>query len=140
MNNALPYLIPFIEAIQKQSHTVEITLDRPHCSQTTGTFDTFLSDGSCGVLRGSAGTLWYTDVPKAYLESITIWLSPEELYIELAPHESPLPVERFPIQDCVPLPFRLAIRGSSFTATLSLCSHREPSNSASPGSRVTASR
>lgn len=139
MNSAIRYLIPFIEAIQRQSHTIEITLDRPHRSQTAGTLDTFSAEGSSGMLRGSAGTLCYTGEPRAYLETITIWLSSQEMYIELSPHESPLPIERFPLQNCVPLPYGLSITGPGFTATLSLSPYREPTTPP-PVGQVRASR
>lgn len=75
MHSAIRYLIPFIEAIQRQSHTVEITLDRPRRSQTAGTLDTYVTEGSSGMLRGSAGTLWYAGEPRVYVETITVWLS-----------------------------------------------------------------
>jgi hypothetical protein len=140
MNGAIGYLIPFIEAIQRQSHTIEITLDRPQRSQTAGTLDTFRTEGSRGVLRGSAGTLCYTGEPRAYLETITIWLSPEESSIELSPHESPLPIERFPLQNCVPLPYGLSITGPGFTATLSLSPNQGPTNSIPLVGQVRASR
>jgi hypothetical protein len=129
MNSAVRYFLPFIEALQQQSHTVEITLDRPNRSQSSGTLDAYATEGSGGVIRGSVGTLWYVGEPKAYVESMTIWLSGDELYIELAPHESPLPIERFPIQNCVPLPFGFSIRGTGFTATLSFSPYRRPDNS-----------
>jgi hypothetical protein len=140
MNADLSSIIPFVEAIQKQSHTVEITLDRPHCSQSSGMLDTFLSGGNRAVLRGVMGTLWYAGAAKVYEETIAFWLSPEDLYIELAPHESPLPLERFPIQDCEPLPYGLSIRGTGFTAMLSLSPYRRPARSTSPADQVRASR
>src|ERR1700674_5470124 len=87
MNSAMRYFLPFIEAIQRQSHTVEITLDRPNRSQSSGTLDTYVAEGSNGMLTGPVGTLWYVGEPKAYVETMTTWLSGEDLYIDLAPHE-----------------------------------------------------
>jgi hypothetical protein len=64
MNSAIQYLIPFIEAIQKQSHSVEITVDRPNRSQSSGTLDIYVTEGSSGMLKGPVGTLWY--IVRAY--------------------------------------------------------------------------
>ena len=128
MNSAIQYLMPFIEAIQKQSHSVEITLDRPNRSQSSGTLDIYIAEGSSGMLKGPVGTLWYIGEPKAYLETIMLCLTGEGLYIELAPHESPLPIERFPIQNCSPLPYGLSIGGPGFTAMLSLSPYRGSAN------------
>lgn len=140
MNRAIQYLFPFIEAIQRQSHTVEITLDRPHRSQSSGMLDTYVAESSSGMLRGPVGTLWYVGEPKAYLETIAICLTGEGLYIELAPHQSPLPIERFPILNCIPLPYGLSIGGTGFTATLSFSPYRRPAASTPPVGQVKASR
>ena len=140
MNSAIPYFLPFIEAIQKHSQTVEITLDRPNRSQSSGTLDTYVTQGSNGMLRGSVGTLWYIGEPKAYMETLIICFTGEGLFIELAPHESPLPIERFPVQNYVPLPYGLSISGIGFTATLSFSPYRRPANNAPPASRVGIAR
>ncbi|GAC1342628.1 MAG: hypothetical protein NVSMB27_01710 [Ktedonobacteraceae bacterium] len=100
----------------------------------------YVTEGSSGMLKGPVGTLWYVGEPKAYLETMMIWLSGEELYIELAPHESPLPIERFPIQNCIPLPYGLSIRGTNFTGTLSLSPYQGPANGIPPVGQVKGSR
>ena len=126
MNSDIRFIIPFIEAIQRRSHTVEITLDRLPRSQTTGTLDTYVTRGDSALLQGTAGTLCYMGKPRAYTETISIWLSPGDLVIELAPHESTFPGERFHLQGFLPLPYGLSLTGPGFTATLSLSPYQEP--------------